>query len=295
MRISEAAQLCGITKKAINYYEQQGLLALAADESGYREFGEQEVRTLKEITLLRRLGMSVAEVKAVLESDDQHQALMNYRAIKEAQVRQVQAEREALNYLLESGSSLEAAFAPLEQILDQHARIKDKLLLAFPGDFGKYLRLHFGRFLNERLDSAEKLAAYSAVVEFLDRTAELQFPAELQQYFAEAGGPASEEHQEAINLDYLAAIKDAPSFIQAHRRELEPYLEYRSSAEYKETPAYRMRQLLLEFQQSSGYYDIFVANLQILSSSYREFQQQLQKANQQLLAEFPEAAGLFES
>ena len=52
MRIHEVCQATGLTKKAINWYEEQGLIAVPTDENGYRDFQDADIQKLKEIGLL---------------------------------------------------------------------------------------------------------------------------------------------------------------------------------------------------------------------------------------------------
>ncbi len=63
MLINEAAKRCNITKKAVQYYVEQGLIAPKILENGYKDFSEEEVKLLKQIVLYRRLGLSINEVK----------------------------------------------------------------------------------------------------------------------------------------------------------------------------------------------------------------------------------------
>ena len=49
MRIHEVCQATGLTKKAINWYEEQGLIAIPTDENGYRDFQDADIQKLKEI------------------------------------------------------------------------------------------------------------------------------------------------------------------------------------------------------------------------------------------------------
>ena len=54
----------GITRKNIRFYESEGLLAPRRNsENGYRDYGEAEVRTLLQIKLLRKLGVSLEEIR----------------------------------------------------------------------------------------------------------------------------------------------------------------------------------------------------------------------------------------
>lgn len=64
MKINEVETLVGITKKNIRFYEKEGLLAPSRNsDNGYREYGEQEVTALKQIKLLRKLGLPLEEIR----------------------------------------------------------------------------------------------------------------------------------------------------------------------------------------------------------------------------------------
>ncbi|MBP1995365.1 MerR family transcriptional regulator [Paenibacillus eucommiae] len=291
--ISEVSKICKVTKKAINYYEQQGLLELKYNDNGYRCFTEYDVTLLKEITVLRQLGMSVSDIKSVITSEDKHKALHAYRLKKEIHLQQVKAQYDYLNYLLESNPTIEEAFNEIEHKLNDHVQIKDKLLQAFPGNYGMYLCMHFGRFLDGKLDTPEKMAAYQRIVEFLDHIASVEFPEDLQLYMAEAFDSLSKIDLQVMEKDMDSAVNDYANFMEENKDRLEQYLEYRNSEDFKASPAYRMQQILLDFQKNNGYYDIFIANLQILSSSYQMYQDKLQAANERFLAEYPQAQQIF--
>ena len=66
MKIKQVEELVGITSKNIRFYENQGLLTPERAENGYREYHEQNIEPLKKIKLLRKLGISVEEIRAVL-------------------------------------------------------------------------------------------------------------------------------------------------------------------------------------------------------------------------------------
>lgn len=64
MKINEVEALVGITRKNIRFYEAEGLLAPRRNsENGYRDYGEAEVRVLLQIKLLRKLGVSLEEIR----------------------------------------------------------------------------------------------------------------------------------------------------------------------------------------------------------------------------------------
>jgi len=136
--------------------------------------------------------------------------------------------------------NIEQAIAYIEKDLENDFTIKEKLLQAFPGSYGRYLCVHFGQFLNGKIDSEEK---------------------------------------ERANLSILNTINNIEKYLEENKETIEKYLEFINSAEYKKSSVYKMKQLLLNFQQENGYNDIFIENFKILSDSYREYYEKLQTAN----------------
>ena len=64
MKINEVEAQVGITKKNIRFYESQGLLAPRRNsENGYRDYGPEEVEVLRQIKLLRKLGVPLEEIR----------------------------------------------------------------------------------------------------------------------------------------------------------------------------------------------------------------------------------------
>ena len=64
MRIKEVESRTGLTAKAIRLYESKGLLKPAREtENDYRDYTEEDVARLKTIAILRKLDLSVAEIK----------------------------------------------------------------------------------------------------------------------------------------------------------------------------------------------------------------------------------------
>ncbi|GAA0446880.1 MerR family transcriptional regulator [Streptomyces stramineus] len=72
MRIGELARRTGVSERLLRYYEEQGLLLPARRPSGYREYRESDVVTVRGIRTLLGAGLGTATIAALLPcmSDD---------------------------------------------------------------------------------------------------------------------------------------------------------------------------------------------------------------------------------
>ena len=71
MNIGEVSDYLKITKKAINLYEEKGLLRPNKNSNGYRLYGEEEIKTLKQIKILRSLDFIFrCEIKDIIINNE---------------------------------------------------------------------------------------------------------------------------------------------------------------------------------------------------------------------------------
>lgn len=63
MTIKELEERTGMTRANIRYYEQEGLLAPARKENGYRSYSQEDCEDLLKIKLLRQLQFSLQEIR----------------------------------------------------------------------------------------------------------------------------------------------------------------------------------------------------------------------------------------
>ncbi|MEU6117335.1 MerR family transcriptional regulator [Streptomyces sp. NPDC047117] len=66
MRMKEMVRRTGVHERLLRYYEQQGLLAPQRLPSGYREYAEADVETVRRIRCLLAAGLTTSVIAQVL-------------------------------------------------------------------------------------------------------------------------------------------------------------------------------------------------------------------------------------
>ena len=69
----------GVPRANIRYYEAEGLLRPRRAKNGYREYSEEDLETLEKIKLLRRLGVSVEELRSLRSGTESLAAVLDRR------------------------------------------------------------------------------------------------------------------------------------------------------------------------------------------------------------------------
>ena len=93
------ARQTDLTRRAIIYYEEKGLLRASKSENGYREYSPEDVRILKEISAYRKLGIGIKDIRTLL-SGGGREVLLEIYENKKAQLSSDQKELEALERFL---------------------------------------------------------------------------------------------------------------------------------------------------------------------------------------------------
>ncbi|PLT48137.1 Cu(I)-responsive transcriptional regulator [Paenibacillus pasadenensis] len=131
-KIEDIAQMTGLTKRTIRYYEEIGLLSPERSDGGYRLYGEEHVLRLRKLIDARdALGFSLQE-------------LQEYVAIHEELTRLRQAVRE------ETGAEKRAAVLRLEDTVRQQLDVIDAKLAQIGRVRDEY------RELQARIDEAKQ-------------------------------------------------------------------------------------------------------------------------------------------
>lgn len=275
MLINEVCKECNLTKKAVEYYGEQGLISPTVMENGYRYFTEYDVSKLKRIAILRGLGLSVSDIRAVLEKDNPS---IIYDVIhkKELEIADLQ-EKQALIRQLAEHNDWDTVRIRIDA-LQKRQSILNRMLDKFPGYYGKMVCSHFSSFLSDPITTDEQQEAFETIIDFLDNV-DIVIPEDMQELLDELTRITDTSAIKSVSSALVVAMENPEQYISDHKEVLEQYRAIVTSDEYKATPMYRLQELLKQLQKENGYNDIFIPAMQRLSPSYREYYENLLVAN----------------
>lgn len=275
MLLNEIAKEVGMTKRAIKYYEEKGLLSIKKDDNGYRNYTQEDVETLKKISIYRKLGISIDNIKKLLETDDKKLLLSIYnQKLQEKQLQE--SELEALKEFIDDGDPDKA-----NELLD-YETIENAIESMLPEEeWSNYLMGHFKPFLNIRIKTPEQKQALKNILEYCENTT-LKTPFMMKLGMKLAGDIAKEtktademisyyrdmsnEEYERLKADVLKGAKLKSGILKYH-------------------PSYIAQRKMMKEYQDKGYNNIFIPNLMVLSPKYGEYKRALDSVNDRICRE----------
>lgn len=285
MKINEVCKVTGLTKKAIDYYQQKNIIDPKIDENGYREFNESDVERLIHISILRSLGLSVHEIKRVLESRYPKEELRKC-TIRMQLENELSRQQTKLLERLSDGEGIENINNEILE-LNKKKSIKEKLLEVFPGFYGRFFLIHFSQFLEESIQTEEQKEAYTIIVSFLDEVEPLEVSDEIMREFEEAMDFWTDERIAEVEDKKQQRLENVEDFLEDYSEIIERYQAFKESAEYLSSSYGKLMEVMKSFGETSGYNDIFIPAMRKLSPSYEDYYQRLMKANEMFIKKFP--------
>jgi DNA-binding transcriptional MerR regulator len=134
--ISKAAAECGVSERALRYYQQLGLLTpTGSTPGGLRRYSEADLARVRRIRELQSLlGLNLDEIRVVLASDDRLAAIRaEYHAASEGSARRAQLLRQALKVREELASTVDAKIAALQEFRSDLDVSMDRVRSLLPG------------------------------------------------------------------------------------------------------------------------------------------------------------------
>ena len=135
--IDQVAAQTGLTKRTLRYYEEMSLLPpTGRTEGNYRRYSDEDIHRLEHIKKLRDLlGFSLADIRAMLEVDDERGMLKEaYRHETDAAAKIAQLDqgdeliRRQLQMIEQKMAGLEQMRSLLEANIERHERKRQQLL-----------------------------------------------------------------------------------------------------------------------------------------------------------------------
>lgn len=295
MKINEVVKKTGLTKKAIRFYEQEGLITPSIDaENGYRNYNNADIKKLIEITLYRQLDMSIKDIKlAFQEPCNLHKLLEEHKACLEANIKKLERNKIILNSILDDrDNNTQEVTKKLKLLSDSIALddkekanyIKEELLRIFPGTYGKMLKFCLSPFLNIKIDTEEKEQAWLEIIKFLDEI-NIDYPQGFEDIFNDIPNNFPDENIEKFTDEMNNILNMSNVDKEAYIKKVLDIAEKLSNdenfkASYKEK--YNIGEGLKQSLLKSGFYDIFVNNFIIISEDYKKYHDLLNEIQNQL-------------
>ncbi|MBB5184902.1 DNA-binding transcriptional MerR regulator [Faecalicoccus acidiformans] len=275
MLLNEIVKEVGMTKRAIKYYEEKGLLSVKKDNNGYRNYTKEDVETLKKISIYRKLGICIDDIKKLLETNDKRILLDVYhQKLQEKQIHE--SELEALKEYIDDGDPDKA-----NELLD-YETIENAIESMLPEEeWADYLISHFKPFLNVRINTSEQKQALINILEFCENTT-LKTPFMMKLGIKLSGGIVKETRTADEMISYYRDMSE-----EEYERLKNGVLkgDKLKSGILKYHPSYVAQRKMMKEYQNKGYNDIFIPNLMILSPKYGEYKRALDSVNDRICRE----------
>lgn len=130
----EIAELCGVTVRAVQYYDREGLLKPEGySEGGRRLYGDESLKTLQIICLYRDLGLSLSEIREVLQNEENSRnillSVLEQREKRlDEEIRKNVSRRESVRlmkeYLLQGRAMTRNTFIDVQTIMKGKKKLK---------------------------------------------------------------------------------------------------------------------------------------------------------------------------
>jgi len=288
MKISEVMEITRLTKKAINYYEEEGLIKPDVNpENNYREYSQSNVDELVQISVLRQLDVSVKLIKDIISDPKMLKDTLEQHLISlNDEINRLGKSKNVLMSCLHSISDPNAGISGLTRRLlflnkslemDERERegfMKRELQCIFPGNFGKMLVINYSPFLNASIDAKEKEEAWLNLVKFLDEVEGIEYPEEMKELYENLTNQDMEKLEKylAENINKWIGITDE-ELLAERKKFFETMKKINSDTAMQSSwqKTFRMDKSMKEQMKNVSFYDRFNENLKVLSSDYYEY------------------------
>jgi DNA-binding transcriptional MerR regulator len=288
MKISEAMEITSLTKKAINYYEENGLINPCVNSlNNYREYSKENIDKLIQISVLRQFDISVKDIKVIIQKPEMLKEKFQQQLTKiNAEAKRLEQSKVILNSCLNTLNDFNVNFSQLTKQLsilnkslemDERTRegfMKRQLDRIFPGKFGRLMTVQYSQFLNEPIDTKEKEEAWVDLVKFLDEVESIEYSKDIENLSKQLTNEEIKKYKQITkrNIEKWISIDDK-GLIEEKERLFQYAEKMKSDTEmqkqWKETC--KINEQLTTKMRNIDFHNKFSENLKVLSSDYREY------------------------
>lgn len=274
---NEVQNKTGLSRKAIEYYEEKGIIDPVRLENGYRDYSEKDVEILERVALFTKLGLSLKEIREIIFDGESLSSVLRTRQYELS----VEEKKKEILEMIVKGVDKSTIDEKLKS-LEMTDTIYKKLVNVFPGYYGQMFFSAYRPFLNEPLEE-EGRDAFEKLVEYLDSLPEFNLTDEEKEYLDKISAGFDMETLEEINKSKIDAVSNSKEWIEENREFLDEYEKYKNSDEYKNSDVKKLQDKLSKYMAENNYYEVAIPLIRKFSPSYDEYYRKLIKANEDYL------------
>ncbi|EFM25764.1 hypothetical protein HMPREF9225_0646 [Peptoniphilus duerdenii ATCC BAA-1640] len=274
---NEVQNKTGLTRKAIEYYEEKGLINPIRMENGYRDYSEKDVEILEKVALFTKLGLNLKEIREIIFGDG---TLSSVLRTKQYELSVEEKKKEILEMIVKGADK--STIDEKVKNLEMNDTIYKKLVNVFPGYYGQMFFSAYKPFLNEPLEDDGR-AAFEKFVEYLDSLPEFDLTDEEKEYLDKISTEFDMETLEEINRSKIDAVSNSKEWLEENREIIDEYEKYKNSDEYKNSEIKKLQDKLSKYMADNNYYEVAIPLIRKFSPSYDEYYRKLIKANEDYL------------
>ena len=276
MRLNEVIKQVDLSKRAIKFYEEKGLLKTKRDSNGYRNYTDKDISLLKEISSYRKMGIGLSDIKRILNDKS---ILKQILIEKKKEITISQNELEALEKFIENNN--------IEELYDSvdYKTIADAIQNSIPGFYGYYFLNHFLPYLQIRIQTKEQQEAYNRLIEFWDNTnIRIPFLMKLNSWilFKLNSKKSLIVQIGQIDSQIKEMLNPTEEEYEKLKKKVNEGFKLKNSIFYKYSLIGISQRKFMKELQNKGYNDIFIPSMIALSPKYKEYHNALMAINKRI-------------
>ena len=275
---SEIQNKTGLTRKAIEYYEDKGLINPHRLENGYKDYTEKDLDILVKVSILRKLGVSLSEIKQCVLYNSS--TLSSVLRMKEHQL-EVDERRKNILELIVKGEKQELIDEYIAMIETEES-IYNRLERVFPGYFGQLFFAAYLPFMNEPLtkDGEEAFIKY---VSYLDNLPTFELREDEKKFIDEISSNFDMSILKKVNEDKISTVENIEDWLEKNKDSILQYESYKNSEQYQNSLLRDIQEKLRKYMIDNNYYQVAIPLIRKFSKSYNMYYEKMIKANERFM------------